>query len=137
MTNLDVASASATGVSGHQVTTLREGDKQIPVVTRLRMDERARLDDINDLYVYSNTGTQRVPLSQISRVEYSLRSEVIRRRNQFRTITVSASPSEGVLASEIMEEIRPQLRTLAASLPPGTAWKSAAKRRSRFRASAT
>jgi len=119
VTNRDVAAASATGVSGYQVTTLREGDKQIPVVTRLRMDERARLNDINDLYVYSSSGTQRVPLRQISRIEYSLRSEVIRRRNQFRTITVSASPEEGVLASEIMEEIRPRLHSVAASLPPG------------------
>ena len=119
VTNRDVAAASATGVSGYQVTTLREGDKQIPVVTRLRMDERARLNDINDLYVYSSTGTQRVPLRQISRIEYSLRNEVIRRRNQFRTITVSASPREGILASEIMEDIRPSLRTVTASLPPG------------------
>jgi multidrug efflux pump len=119
VTNLDVAAASAAGVSGHQVTTLREGDKQIPVVTRLRMEERAQLNDIDDLYVYSNTGTQKIPLRQISQIEYSLRSEVIRRRNQFRTITISASPREGILASEIMEEIRPQLRVLAASLPPG------------------
>ena len=119
VTNLDVASASAAGVSGYQVTTLREGDKQIPVVARLRMEERARLDDINDLYVYSSTGTQKVPLRQISQVEYSLRSEVIRRRNQFRTITVSASPAEGVLGSEIMEQIRPQLQDVTASLPPG------------------
>jgi multidrug efflux pump subunit AcrB len=119
VTNLDVAAASATGVNGYQVTTLREGDKQIPVVARLRMEERARLDDINDLYVYSSTGTQKVPLRQISQVEYSLRSEVIRRRNQFRTITVSASPVEGVLGSEIMEEIRPRLQQVAASLPPG------------------
>ena len=119
VTNLDVAAASAAGVSGHQVTTLREGDKQIPVVTRLRMEERAQLNDIDDLYVYSNTGTQKIPLRQISQIEYSLRSEVIRRRNQFRTITISASPREGILASEIMEEIRPLLRVLAASLPPG------------------
>ena len=43
ITNLDVAASSASGISGTQVTTLREGDKQIPVVTRLRMEERAQL----------------------------------------------------------------------------------------------
>ncbi len=62
ITNLDVAAASATALSGYSVTTLREGDKQIPVVAKLRMEERARLDDINNLYVYSSSGTQRVPL---------------------------------------------------------------------------
>jgi multidrug efflux pump subunit AcrB len=42
ITNLDVAASSASGISGGQVTVLREGDKQIPVVTRLRMEERAQ-----------------------------------------------------------------------------------------------
>lgn len=119
VTNLDAASASATAMNGRQVTTLREGDKQIPVVARLRPDERAQLDDVNNLYVYSSTGSQKVPLRQISRVDYSLRNEVIRRRNQFRTITVYAAPQAGILASEIIQEVRPQLDKIAATLPPG------------------
>jgi len=119
VTNKDAAAASATAMNGYQVTTLREGDKQIPVVARLRADERAKLDDLNNLYVYSATGSQKIPLRQISRIDYSLRSEVIRRRNQFRTITVSAAPQEGVLASEIIQKAKPQLDAIAASLAPG------------------
>src|SRR4029077_3519905 len=34
ITNLDVAASSAAGINGKQVTVLREGDKQIPIVTR-------------------------------------------------------------------------------------------------------
>jgi len=52
-------------------------------------------------------------------VDYSLRNEVIRRRNQFRTITVSAAPQEGVLASEIVQAAKSKLDELSASLPPG------------------
>jgi multidrug efflux pump subunit AcrB len=104
---------------GNPLTNLREGDKQIPVVAQLRANERTGLDGVNNLYVFSSTGTQRVPLRQISRFDYSLRNEVIRRRNQFRTITVSASPEEGVFPSEIMNQARPKLKSLAASLPPG------------------
>src|SRR5207237_3997096 len=52
VTNLDVAMSSLSGISGMQVATLREGNKQIPVVTRLRMDERAQLSDLQNLYVY-------------------------------------------------------------------------------------
>lgn len=119
ITNLDVAAASATALSGYSVTTLREGDKQIPVVAKLRMEERARLDDINNLYVYSSTGAERVPLKQVSTVSYQMQTEKLRRRNQFRTITVSASPVEGVLASEVMAAARPKLEEFAKSLPPG------------------
>jgi multidrug efflux pump subunit AcrB len=118
-TNLDVASASAAAMSGDPVTVLREGDKQIPVVARLRMEERAQLEDIQNLYVYSGQGSQKAPLRSISRIDYSLRDEVIRRRNQFRTITVSAAPAEGVLPSEVMDLARPRLMELANSLPPG------------------
>ena len=119
ITNLDVAHASAGGINGDQLTVLREGDKQIPVVSRLRPNERAQLDDIQNLYVYASSGTQKVPLGQVSRIDYSLQDEVIRRRNQFRTITVSASPQDGILASEIMQQAQPALSALAAHLPPG------------------
>jgi multidrug efflux pump subunit AcrB len=119
VTNLDAASASASAMNGYQLTVLREGDKQIPVVARLRPDERAKLEDVNNLYVYSRSGTQKVPLRQISEIDYSLRSEVIRRRNQFRTITVSAAPRAGILASEIMKPAMPQVDAVAATLPPG------------------
>jgi multidrug efflux pump len=119
ITNMDVAAASATALSGYPITHLREGDKQIPVVAQLRMGERARLDDINNLYVYSSSGTQRVPLRQVSSVSYQMQTEKLRRRNQFRTITVSCSPVEGVLASEVMKAARPKLQEFAKSLPPG------------------
>jgi multidrug efflux pump subunit AcrB len=119
ITNADVAAASTTAMSGIPVTVLREGSKQIPVVARLRADERAQLDDINNLYVYSGTGTQRVPLRDVSRIDYSLRTEVIRRRNQFRTITVSAVPVTGVLASRVMRQLLPKVEEMSHHLPSG------------------
>jgi multidrug efflux pump subunit AcrB len=119
ITNRDVAESSASALSGSRVTVLREGDKQIPVVAKLRSNERAGLEDLSNLYVYSSTGEQKVPLRQISRFGYSFRGEVIQRRNQFRTITISAAPREGVLASEIMAVANPKLQALAAALPPG------------------
>jgi multidrug efflux pump subunit AcrB len=119
ITNLDVAASSASGISGAQVSVLREGDKQIPVVTRLRMEERAQLADVQNLYVYSMQGTQKAPLRQVSSVEYEMQTEKIRRRNQFRTITVSCMAEAGHLPSEIMSAARAQLDAFASQLPPG------------------
>ena len=119
LTNLDVAGSSSTAINGTSLTTLREGDKQIPVVARLRSDEIAGLNDLSNLYVYSRTGDQKVPLRQIASLDYSFRSEVIRHRNQFRTITVSAVPQNGILASEVMAVARPALESVERSLPPG------------------
>jgi multidrug efflux pump subunit AcrB len=119
VSNIDVAAASATAMSGQQVTTLREGDKQIPVVARLRMEERAQLGNLKDLYVYSSQGAQKVPLGEVSTTEYSMQNAKLRARNQFRTITVAAMPAEGHLASEIMKLAQPKLTEMQNSLPVG------------------
>ncbi|MBS1830774.1 MAG: efflux RND transporter permease subunit, partial [Acidobacteria bacterium] len=119
LTNRDIAGASSTAVDGARLTTLREGDKQIPIIAQLRADEFRQLNDIGSLYAYSNMGQQKVPVSQLAKFGYSFSGEVVRRRNQFRTITVSGAPREGVLASEVMSLARPGLDAIAASLPPG------------------
>jgi len=119
VTNLDVAASSATGINGTKVTVLREGDKQIPIVARLRMEERAQLADVQNLYVYSTQGSEKVPLRQISSVEYGMQTEKVRRRNQYRTITVSCMAEPGHLPSEIVSAVRPQLAAFAAELPSG------------------
>jgi multidrug efflux pump subunit AcrB len=119
LTNYDVAMASQSAMSGHQVTTLREGDKQIPVVAKLRMEERAQLGDLKNLYVYSGQGSQKIHLRQVADLEYGMQTEKMRARNQFRTITVSAMPSEGRLPSEVMTAARPKLEELEKQLPVG------------------
>jgi multidrug efflux pump subunit AcrB len=119
ITNLDVAASSAAGINGRQVTVLREGDKQIPVVTRLRMEERAQLADVQNLYVYSMQGDQKAPLRQVSSIAYGMQTEKVRRRNQFRTITVSCMAEAGHLPSEIMSAAREPLTAFAEQLPPG------------------
>ena len=118
VSNLDVAQSSIAGMNGMQVTTLREGDKQIPVVIRMRAEERARLDDVKNLYVVLQRGSK-VPLGAVSSISYSTETEKLRRQNQFRAITVSCAPEDGVLASEIMNAARPRIKEIAAELPPG------------------
>ncbi|HEV8204288.1 MAG TPA: efflux RND transporter permease subunit, partial [Pyrinomonadaceae bacterium] len=60
LTNHDVAMASLSATYGKQVTTLRDGDKQIPVVAKLRMEERAQLGALKNLYVYGDRSSQKV-----------------------------------------------------------------------------
>jgi multidrug efflux pump subunit AcrB len=119
LTNADVAASTAVGLNGLELTALHEGDRTIPVVGRLRMEERARLGDLTNMYVYSSQGSQRVSLRQIASLSTGMRPEKILRRNQFRTITVGAFPREGKLSSEVMMASKAELDGFAASLPPG------------------
>ncbi len=118
LTNRDIA-ASTAAMNGTRVAVLREGDKQIPVVARLAMDERASLGALRNLYVHSQHGENSAPLEQVSRLDYGVATEHIQRRNQFRTITVQAFPRSGVLSSEVLKRAMPELARLQAELPPG------------------
>ena len=62
ITNMDVANSSTSALSGSNVAVLQEGQKQIPVAARLRMDERAQLSDIQNLYVYGSQENTKIPL---------------------------------------------------------------------------
>jgi multidrug efflux pump subunit AcrB len=119
LTNVDVAASTAVALNGLQLTSFHEGDQEIPVVARLRMEERARLTDLRNLYVYGSQSPEKVPLRQIATLSNGMRPEKILRRNQFRTITVSAFPREGVLSSEVVAHSRPAIDSFTAALPLG------------------
>ena len=119
ISNLDVANSSTSGMSGVAVTALQEGHKQIPVVARLRMDERAQLSDVQNLYVYASADQSKVPLVQVSNISHDLVTGRIVRLEQFRTVNVRSFPKAGHLSSEVLQVAMPKLKELETSLPPG------------------
>jgi multidrug efflux pump subunit AcrB len=119
VTNSDVASSATGGINGMPVTTLQDGNKNIPVVARLRVDERAQLSDIQSLYVYSSQTSTKIPLAQISSTGTTMQTQRIVRMDHFRTISVRCFAINGHLPSEIMKVALPRLQKLERSLPPG------------------
>ena len=119
ITNYDVAASTTAAMSGSTVTTLREGNRQIPVIARLRSQERARLSDVENLYVYSSRGPQKVPLRTVSSVANEMVTERIRRQEHFRMIGIHAYPQPGVLPSEVLSRAMPQLNAFEKTLPAG------------------
>jgi multidrug efflux pump subunit AcrB len=97
----------------------KEGNKNIPVVARLRMQERGQLADIKNLYVYSSQTNNRVPLLSVANLEHLLQTGRIARREHFRTISILCYPQPGVLASEVIDPIIPKLQEFQKNLPPG------------------
>jgi multidrug efflux pump subunit AcrB len=119
ITNDDVAQSSEAGISGAQAGTMIEGDERIPIVARLRREQRGLIGDIKNLYVYSQTGTQKVPLQSIAALGFRMETQRIVRRDHFNTMTVFGYPATGVLPSEVMNEAQPKLEALKRTLPPG------------------
>ncbi len=119
VSNADIARSAAGGLSGWQVGSLLDGDIQVPIVARLRQEERARLTDVNNLYVYGTTGNNRVPIDSLVPMVFQMSEERIVRRDHFRTMTVTAFPAPGVLPSEVLSKALPKIDALRAELPPG------------------
>jgi len=119
ITNEDVAMLLQAGLSGITPTYLREQDRLIPITFRLRSDERARIEEINELDAVSATTNLRVPISQIVDVSMKLVSPKIWRRDHQRCITVKCDTTFGVLASSVVRQIQPRLARMAQEWPPG------------------
>jgi multidrug efflux pump subunit AcrB len=119
ISNLEVALSSLAATNGRQVTTLREGDQEIPVLLRERPDRHANLEELQNLYVFPTQGERGVPLRQVASPGLELRPEKIRRRNHFRTITIGAFPVEGSYAAQVFAKAKPALTALERELPPG------------------
>ena len=68
LTNADVSDSIEAALHGVTAGVLRDGDKQIPIVGRMRMEERAQLSDLRSLYVFSRQGTAPVPIDQVATV---------------------------------------------------------------------
>jgi len=120
VSNRDVAVSTSAGISGMQVSTLTQGDTQIPVMVRLPMATRARLSGLESLYVYSSTNnSQRVPLMEVAETTFRLETEKICRREHKPVVSIHCFPLPGVLASTVFNAVKDRIAELAASLPPG------------------
>lgn len=108
-----VAQAAFTGL---KVTELREGDRLIPVVIRLRVEDRNEAEKIRALYVQT-LGRKGVPLDSFATIKIQPEFVTIPHFNQLRTATVKAYAPFGELPSSVLARARPALKKI--QLPPG------------------
>ena len=119
VTNQDIAISSLTALSGYEFTTYKEGDKNIPVMARLRINERAELSDLKSMYVYGIANDVKIPLAQVADLSHSIETSRIVRRNHFRAMTVIAFPEPGQLPSTILKKANKKIEAFVENLPPG------------------
>lgn len=119
ITNADVSHSIKAALYGVTSGVLREGDKQIPIVGRLRVEERAAVSDLHSLYAFSSQGAPPVPLQQVASISWQPDMPKIKRFDQYRTVTVQCWPSEGHLPSEVIAAAMPKLKEFQKQLPAG------------------
>ncbi|WP_406698920.1 efflux RND transporter permease subunit [Singulisphaera sp. Ch08] len=119
ITNQDVAMMTSAGLSGYTATTIRERDRQVPVILRLRPDERSRMEDLNTMQVFSARANTNVPLEQVGSFRTEMISPKIGRRDNERCMTVKCDTVPGVLPSRVVDQLEAKLVEASKAWPPG------------------
>lgn len=117
VTNASVLLSLNAYFSGHPLVSYREGDKQIPVMLRLPPEQRATLDELDAVFVEGLTG--KVPLNSIARFDRKWVNGKIHRNQRARCFSIGAEPEAGLLFSQVLAAIQPQLDEIRKELPPG------------------
>ena len=119
VTSKEVADSLNAYIDGTILTEYREGDTVIPVVGRGIASERNNPARLRTLNIFSNLRRTNVPISQIADFTIEGQFSRIKRRDQERTITVSAK-HQVLKAGDLFETLQPAMETL--DLPPGYTW---------------
>lgn len=105
-------------LSGVPVTSVREDIRSVEVVARAAGDIRLDPAKIEGFTLVGNAG-QRVPLSQIGKIEVGMEDPVLRRRDRTPTITVRGDIADNLQPPDVSVAIMKQLQPIIDTLPAG------------------
>ncbi len=104
-----IATAIESNFSGTTTGVYREGIDLIPIIARAPLGERSRMEDLEELQIYSPSAQQEVPILQvINGVETAWEDARVSRWHRRPFIKVHADTREG-LSSELFSRLKPQI----------------------------
>lgn len=105
-------------LSGAPLTELREDIRSVQVVGRAAGD--IRLDPVKIAgFTLVGAAGQRIPLSQLGKVDVRMEDPILRRRDRTPTITVRGDIAEGLQPPDVSTAITQQLKPIIDALPSG------------------
>lgn len=103
----DVNSVVSTAFAGKSAGQVYENERRFDLVVRLDSAHRSTIDDVSNLVVPTNTGTQ-IPLSQVAAIDYKLGPAQISREAGKRRIVIGFNVS-GRDVQSVVEDVQQQL----------------------------
>lgn len=105
-------------LSGVPLTSVREDIRTVQVVARSAGDNRFDPAKLMDFTLTGASG-QRIPLSQVGKVDVRAEEAIIRRRDRTPTITVRGDIADGLQPPDVSSAITKQLQPIIDKLPAG------------------
>lgn len=116
VTSEEIARTLSAYFDGANVTAFREDDKVIPVTIRVSAADRATLDRVRTVEIYSTARELPVPLIQIADFRGEVETSRIRRFNQKRALTIAGKHPD-MTAVELYDSMKKKLDAI--KLPTG------------------
>ncbi len=111
LTNMEIALALNTGLSGMKIGDFYQTDEKIPIFLKNENSDEHDIETVEAFTIYSSARNQEVPLSQVADVKIDWQFGKVIRKDLKRTMTVGAYLEAGYTASDIFKAIGPWLET--------------------------
>lgn len=116
LTSSSVAQQLQFLLTGVPISTVREDIRTVQVVARSAGDVRLDAAKISDFTLAGASG-QRIPLSQVGKVEVRMEEPIMHRRDRMPTITVRGDIADGLQPPDVSTAITKQLQPIIDKLP--------------------
>lgn len=109
---LDISLITKAALGGVVATQYREGGKEFDILVRLDEQDRANIENLNDLLLYSRVLDALITLKEVAVIEKSFGPSEIKRLDQDRTIIVSAEIAKEYKSKDVLPKVQAALRDL-------------------------
>ena len=109
LTNQDIALSLQTALTGFNTGAFREGDQSIPVVLRNESSQDVDVRQLESINIYAQGSGKNVPLGQVAQIVPQWQLAKIKRRDLYRTLTLTCDAKSGFTAQDITDEFIPWL----------------------------
>ena len=110
LTNQDIALSLQTALTGFNTGAFREGDQSIPIVLRNESSQDVDVRQLESINIYAQGSGKNVPLGQVAQIVPQWQLAKIKRRDLYRTLTVTCDAKSGFTAQDITGALIPWLK---------------------------
>ena len=125
LTNEDIAISLQTGLGGRRTGDFREGEDNLPIILRNLEGEELSVNNLGSINIFAQSTGANVPLIQVAEIRPEWQLPMIRRKDLFRTMTISSEVAEGANAAQVMGIFEPQLLEAASNWIQGYTFEKA------------
>lgn len=105
----DISLTTKAGIDGAIATAYKEGGREIDVRVRLKESDRADVNQLGELLMYSDNLQLTVPVKAVATLKQGYGPSEIKRRDQVRTVTLTAGIQKGLKEKDILREVSSRL----------------------------